>query len=237
MSVLVELLVTPACPHARDAEARVREVAARLAPEAEIRRILVGDATDATRLAFPGSPTVRIDDEDLEGAHPGPPTLSCRSYDGSGAPPEWLLEARLLRALRPRSLLFLCVANSARSQLAEAIARSLAPEGVRVQSAGSAASRVHPYALRVLAELGLDASGQRSKGVDEITGDVEAVITLCAEEVCPAWLGRARRLHWALPDPVAGARTAEEAVEGFRRTRDELRRRLEPLLAPTRTAL
>lgn len=142
-------------------------------------------------------------------------------------PPRWLVEAAFLRARRPRHVLFLCVANSARSQMAEGIARSLAPPEVEVSSAGSAPSRLNPLAVRALAEIGIDVSGHRSKGVDEIPpGDVDAVITLCAEEVCPAFLGKALRLHWGLPDPAAAGGSDEERLQAFRDVRDELRRRL-----------
>jgi len=126
-----------------------------------------------------------------------------------------------------RGLLFLCVANSARSQMAEAIARSLVGEGVVVESAGSQPSRLNPLATRALAEIGLDASSQRSKSVDEIDrATVDTVITLCAEEVCPVWLGAARRIHWPLPDPAVAGLPEDEALERFRAVRDELRRRI-----------
>jgi arsenate reductase (thioredoxin) len=141
--------------------------------------------------------------------------------------PAWRAEAVELRRLAPRHLLFLCVANSARSQMAEGIARSLAPAGVKISSAGSAPSRLNPLAVRALAEIGLDISGQRSKGVNDIPPEgVEAVITLCAEEVCPVFLGRARRLHWGLPDPAGNGATEAEQLQSFRDVRDELRRRL-----------
>jgi arsenate reductase len=137
----------------------------------------------------------------------------------------WEADAAELRALRPRHFLFLCVANSARSQIAEGMARSLAPADVKISSAGSAPSKVNPLAVRVLAEIGIDASRQHSKSVNDIPpDDVEAVITLCAEEECPVFLGKARRYHWGLPDP-AGA-TAEEKLQAFRGVRDELRHRL-----------
>jgi arsenate reductase len=139
----------------------------------------------------------------------------------------WQQEAEALRQLAPRHLLFLCVANSARSQMAEGIARSLAPPEVRISSAGSAPSRLHPLAVRALAELGIDIRDQRSKSVQEIPPDgVEAVITLCAEEVCPLFLGRAHRVHWALPDPGAPGRSEAEQLQAFRDVRDELARRL-----------
>ncbi len=124
-------------------------------------------------------------------------------------------------------MLFLCVANSARSQMAEGIARSLAPPSVKVSSAGSRPSQLNPLAVNALAEIGIDISGQRSKGVSEIPpGDVDAVITLCAEESCPVWLGKATRLHWGLPDPAHAGATAAERLQAFRDVRDELRRRL-----------
>lgn len=139
----------------------------------------------------------------------------------------WEQEAARLRADPPRHVLFLCVANSARSQMAEGIARALAPSSVKVSSAGSQPSRLHPLAIQVLAEIGLDISGHSSKGVGDIPPDeVDTVITLCAEEVCPAWLGKARRLHWGLPDPAHAGATDAERLQAFRGVRDELKRRL-----------
>ena len=126
-----------------------------------------------------------------------------------------------------RGLLFLCVANSARSQMAEGIARRLAGDRLRVQSAGSSPSRVNPLAVRALAEIGIDLSAQRSKSVDEIDpATVDTVITLCAEEVCPVFLGSARRLHWPLPDPAGREEPEEAGLARFRSVRDELRSRI-----------
>jgi len=133
-----------------------------------------------------------------------------------------------MRKAARKGILFMCVANSARSQIAEGLARKLAPEGVTVQSAGSHPTSVLPEAIVVLSELGIDASAQRSKGVDEIDPDsVDTVITLCAEEVCPVFLGAARRLDWGLPDPAAARGDEEERLAAFREIRDEIARRLE----------
>jgi arsenate reductase len=134
----------------------------------------------------------------------------------------------------PRGVLFLCVANSARSQMAEALARSLFPAAVRVLSAGSAPSKVNPYAIEVLAELGLDLATHHSKSVQSIDPKlVDTVITLCAEEVCPVFLGSARRLHWPLPDPASSdpSLSREDLLERFRSARDTLRLRLEAFRA------
>ncbi len=139
----------------------------------------------------------------------------------------WRAEAEELRQLAPRHILFLCVANSARSQMAEGIARSLAPAGVRVSSAGSLPSRVNPLAIQALDESGIDIRGQHSKSVDTIPPEsVDAVITLCAEEVCPVFLGKAKRVHWGLPDPAGAGGSEDAKLRAFRAVRDELRRRL-----------
>ncbi len=138
----------------------------------------------------------------------------------------WEQEAEQLRGAHPRQVLFLCVANSARSQLAEGIARALAPAGVTVSSAGSSPGTLNPLAVKALAEIGIDISGHASKGLDQVPAGVDAVITLCAEEVCPAWLGKATRLHWGLPDPAHAGATDAERLQAFRDVRDELRRRL-----------
>jgi arsenate reductase len=114
--------------------------------------------------------------------------------------------------------------------MAEGIARSLAPQEVKISSAGSSPAVVRPQAIHVLKEIGIDISGHRSKGLDSIdAGSVDAVITLCAEEVCPVFLGKAQRVHWGLPDPAAVAGTEETRLDAFRSARDELRRRLKVL--------
>jgi arsenate reductase len=128
------------------------------------------------------------------------------------------------------SLLFLCVANSARSQMAEALARARFGDRVRVQSAGSAPSRVSPYAIEVMREIGLDLAAHASKSVDTIDpAGVDTVITLCAEEVCPVFLGEARRLHWPIPDPASDdpSLSRDDLLARFRAARDAIAARLE----------
>jgi protein-tyrosine-phosphatase len=138
----------------------------------------------------------------------------------------WVTEAEALRELGPRHLVFLCVANSARSQLAHGIARSLAPEHVKISSAGSEPTSVRPQAIEALREIGIDISHHESTGLDAVERPVDAVITLCAEEVCPVWMERAWSAHWGLPDPADAVGSEEEKIEAFRSVRDELRRRL-----------
>ena len=129
---------------------------------------------------------------------------------------------------QPPGVLFLCVANAARSQMAEALARSLYGDRVRVQSAGSMATQVHADAVAVIAESGIDISAAKSKAVDSIDPEsVDLVITLCAEEVCPIWPKRIEHLHWPLPDP-AGAPAGDRRAR-FRATRDDIEQRLREL--------
>ena len=131
---------------------------------------------------------------------------------------------------RQPGILFLCVANSARSQMAEGLARMLFGDRARIQSAGSEPSRVNPYAIEVMRELGADLAAHASKSVATIDpASVDIVITLCAEEVCPAYLGNARRLHWPIPDPASTdpTLTRDAMLRRFREARDTIRTKLE----------
>lgn len=123
-------------------------------------------------------------------------------------------------------LVLLCVANSARSQMAEGLARDLFGDRVNVQSAGSHPSRVNPRAIAAMAEIGISILTQTSKSIDAVDiQHADLVITLCADEICPVVPGSVERLHWPLPDPVAAS--PDRMVEAFRSVRDDLKRRLE----------
>lgn len=123
------------------------------------------------------------------------------------------------------NILFMCVANSARSQMAEGIAKRLLDK-VNVESAGSMPSKVNTFAVQAMEEIGIDITDHYSKSYDELTPGfivgLEYVITLCAEEVCPRMVSRAKKLHWALPDPANRGGTDEEQLARFRDTRNEL---------------
>jgi protein-tyrosine-phosphatase len=130
----------------------------------------------------------------------------------------------------PHGILFLCVHNTSRSQMAEGWARRLLP-GVRIWSAGSQpAEAVHPFAVRAMQEVGVDISAQRPKRISDVPlGDVDTVITLCSEE-CAIPPGRdLRREAWALPDPAQAKGNDLERLLVFRGVRDELRRRIETI--------
>ena len=127
------------------------------------------------------------------------------------------------------NILFLCVANSARSQMAEGLARSIFGPKTVVQSAGSEPSQVNPFAIKAMAELDISLAEHRSKSVETIDAkSVDLVITLCAEEVCPVFLSDAQRLHWPLQDPDRKNEDLSDAerLAHFRIIRDEIKARL-----------
>lgn len=125
-------------------------------------------------------------------------------------------------------ILFLCVANSARSQLAEGLAKHYFGERHQISSAGSQPSHINPYAIKALAEVGIDASMQYSKRVDAIDlNSIDLVITLCADEVCPVLPGKVRRLHWPFPDPAGHQGSEEEQMARFRSVRAAIAAKLQ----------
>lgn len=124
-------------------------------------------------------------------------------------------------------ILVLCTGNSCRSHMAEGILRAAVGNHFRVASAGSKPSGyVHPLAIRVLSEIGIDISAHTSKHMDEFLGqDVETVITVCgnADQVCPRYPGQANRHHWPFDDPAHVEGNEEERLKAFHRVRDEIR--------------
>lgn len=128
-----------------------------------------------------------------------------------------------------KRVLFLCTHNSCRSQMAEGLVNRFLGDGFQAYSAGTEATRVNPLAIQVMAELGIDISGHRSKTLDEFTGEpFDHVITLCgsANEQCPLFLGGVRRVHIGFDDPSCCTGSPDEVLREFRRVRDELREKL-----------
>jgi arsenate reductase (thioredoxin) len=128
-------------------------------------------------------------------------------------------------------VLILCTGNSCRSHLAEGILRAAAGDILDVQSAGSKpAGYVHPLAIKVMAEIGIDISGHRSKPLDEFLNQpVHTVITVCgnADAACPVFPGQVERHHWPFDDPAHALGSEPERLEVFRRVRDEIRKKFE----------
>ena len=129
---------------------------------------------------------------------------------------------------KPLNVLFLCTHNSARSQMAEGFLRALGGDRFEAASAGTEATRVHPLAIRVMDEVGIDLGGHSSKTFDEFLAQPwDCVITVCdnANERCPIFPARTTRLHWSFEDPSAATGSEEERLRVFRRIRGEIRGR------------
>ncbi|HEX4923867.1 MAG TPA: arsenate reductase ArsC [Bdellovibrionales bacterium] len=129
-------------------------------------------------------------------------------------------------------ILFMCVANSARSQMAEGLAKHVFGDKAEIQSAGSQPTRVNPLAIEALRELGIDITSHHSKTYERLppafTRDFNYLITLCAEEVCPVVITKtAKKLHWPFPDPAGHAASHEEQLRRFREARDGILKKLE----------
>ena len=131
--------------------------------------------------------------------------------------------------MNKQRVLFLCTHNSARSQMAEGFLRAMAGDRFEVASAGTKATRVHPLAIRAMAELGIDLSRHTSKIVDDFVDQPwDYVITVCdaANETCPVFPRKSSRLHWSFEDPSQATGNDDQRLEVFRRVRDEIRSRI-----------
>ena len=131
-----------------------------------------------------------------------------------------------------KKIMFLCTANSCRSQMAEGLGKDLLDGLAEVYSAGSFAAGVHPRAIAVMKEIGIDISAQTSKEINHrlLTG-MDMVITLCsdADKTCPMTPPTVKRIHWPIKDPVGAVGDEETVMKDFRRARDEIRAKIEAL--------
>jgi arsenate reductase len=126
-------------------------------------------------------------------------------------------------------VLFVCTGNSCRSQMAEGLARAMGRGRICSFSAGTDPKPLHPLAIQVMAELGIDISGQQSKSLAALAGErFDFAITVCdrAKQQCPAIPGSPHQIHWGFDDPAEAAGTEEQRLRVFRRVRDEIRRRV-----------
>ena len=125
-----------------------------------------------------------------------------------------------------KGILFLCTGNSCRSQMAEGFARKMLPKNMEIFSAGLEPKSVHPMAIKVMQEVGIDISHQKSKNISEIPIDkISIVVTLCgdAAERCPIFPGKVERIHWEIEDPAKARGSDKEIVKVFRKVRDSIK--------------
>jgi arsenate reductase len=133
---------------------------------------------------------------------------------------------------KKQKVLFVCTGNSCRSQIAEGLLREIASERFDVFSCGSHPSRVHPNAIAVMEEWGIDISNHTSDAIDDYLNEgINIVITVCdnANQACPVFPGDIQRIHWSIDDPFRGWNS--NLLDNFRETRQELKERLETFLS------
>ena len=199
-----------------------------------LRRLRDGGLVSARRSLADGRDTYYVLDlarcgELLAGAgaalHPG---LASAVATHPGPPHGAAARARVL---------FVCTGNSARSQMAEALAEQLSGGAVRADSAGSHPKALHPNAVRVMRARGIDLAGRRAKPLTEFTGErFDYVVSLCdrVREVCPEFPGTPRAIHWSIPDPAREPGTDQQTLPAFERTAAELATRIGFLLEAIR---
>jgi len=132
-----------------------------------------------------------------------------------------------------KKIMFLCTANSCRSQMAEGFAREFGKELLEVYSAGLISAGVHKRAIEVMKEEGIDISNQKSKVIDtNLLREMDLIVTLCwnAEELCPRTPPEIQRIHWPIKDPVGTIGTEEKIMNEFRRARDEIKEKVQKLI-------
>ena len=124
-------------------------------------------------------------------------------------------------------ILMLCVANLARSQMAEGLARQLFRSDITVESAGSSPSSVNPFAVMAMEKTGIDIERHSSKSINDINlNQIDLIITLCKDEICPVTPKGAEHLHWPFDDPAGAPGSETDVLAGFERVRDEIREKL-----------
>ena len=130
---------------------------------------------------------------------------------------------------KKQKVLFVCTGNSCRSQIAEGLLQDMAGDRFEVFSAGSHPSHVHPNAIAVMEEWGIDISKHTSDATDEyVDKGMDIVITVCdhAKQICPVFPGVLQRIHWSIDDPFRGWDSSQAHLENFRKTRKEIKNRI-----------
>ena len=140
---------------------------------------------------------------------------------------------------KKQKILFVCTGNSCRSQIAEGLLRDMAGDRFDVHSAGSHPTRVHPNAIAVMEEWGIDISQHSSDAINDYLNEgIHIVITVCdnANQICPVFPGDVQRIHWSVDDPFRGWNQDASQLDNFRETRQDLKIRIQKLLDDTRSS-
>lgn len=225
------------CPNSQNALDLLKEILKEKNIDEEIKIVEIKSEENTKKYRFLGSPTIQINSLDIEKERRNdPPVFGCRIYktkDGySGIPPKEMIIRAMEEAKRQKrggekqKVLFICTRNSARSQMAEGILRALYGDRYETYSAGTQPSKVNPYAIKVMSEIGIDISKHRSKSIEEFQGtEFDYVVTVCdsAKEACPFFPGGKKYIHRGFSDPAEFQGKEDEIIAKFRSIRDEIK--------------
>ena len=135
--------------------------------------------------------------------------------------------------INKKKVIFICIGNSCRSQMAEGLLREMAGDRFEVYSAGTHPSKVHPISIKVMNEININISTHASDPIDKYFGHgIDYVITLCdtAREFCPTFPGKSKKIHWSVDDPFRSWKNDHKIIGRYRKTRDELQERIEQFI-------
>jgi len=230
----LELLYTPDCPNLKKTRDLIRETLQDLGLEISPREIEISGPGKAEEEAFPGSPTIRIDGQDLEPESARTVTSGCRIYKtGTGAPEGPPLKFKIAQAAGLKTVLFICTGNAVRSQMAEALVNHFLKGRWAAFSAGFLPAGISPLVVKVLKEVGIDAARQPAKHLDLFNGlTFDRVITLCsdADRMCTFYPAYGNRVHLPYTDPLTQSTFGFGWKSLFRKLRDDMRNQLIPYL-------
>jgi arsenate reductase len=179
----IELLYTKDCPNFRKARRLIHDTIKSLGLNIPLRKIEIKDEDDSENYSFPGSPTIRINGEDIEPETANARGLTCRVYsNGTGLPNKEILKCKIAKAAGIKIVLFVCTGNAVRSQIAEAVVNHFLKDRWVAFSAGIMSMEVNKNVIKVLKEIGIDISKNRSKHIDIFKNcSFDRVLTLCSD--------------------------------------------------------
>ena len=230
----LELLYTPGCANLQKVRDLLREILQSLGLDLNPSEMEISGPAKFGKEAFPGSPTIRIDGQDLEPESARPVGSGCRIYKtGAGEPEGQLLKFKIAQAAGLKTVLFICTGNAVRSQMAEALVNHLLQGRWAAFSAGFLPAGISPLVVTALKEIGIDAARQPTKHLDLFNGlTFDRVITLCsdADRMCTFYPAYGNRVHLPYTDPLTLSTFGFGWKGLFRKLRDDMKNQLIPYL-------
>jgi arsenate reductase (thioredoxin) len=230
----IELLYHPGCPNLKKVKDLFLETIQSLGLEGSFQEVERSDSTRSEACELPGSPIIRIDGQDLEPDSTGSAGSGCRIKRGeTGLPEGPLLKFKIARIAGIKTVLFICTGNAVRSQMAEALVNHFLKGRWAAFSAGFLPAGINPLVVKVLKEIGIDASRQPTKHLDLFNGCAfDRVITLCSEadRMCTFYPAYGQRIHLPFTDPLTLSTFGFGWKGLFRKLRDDLKTQMIPFL-------